>query len=58
MTEMRTKIYLGGFLLMPALVVLVMLTLFSFNLYVFLTMVLLFSFGVVLGPPFLEGEAR
>lgn len=53
MTAMRTKIYLGGFILAPALALLILLTLFSFNMWMFLTLLLLFSFGVVFGPFFL-----
>lgn len=56
MTAMRTKIYLGGFIAAPILALLILLTLFSFNMWIFLTLVLLFSFGVVFGPFFLEGK--
>lgn len=55
MMNASTKMYLGGFILTPALVLLVLLTFFSFNMWLVLTMLLLFSFGVVLGPAFLGG---
>jgi hypothetical protein len=56
MTALRTKVYLGGFILAPVLAIFALLTFFSFNMWVFLTFTLLFACGVVLGPAFLGGE--
>lgn len=57
MTALRTQVYLGGFILAPALAIFLLLAVFSFNMWLFLTFIMLFSIGVVLGPAFL-GEAE
>lgn len=50
--------YLLIFIALPALILVTLVALSSFNLYAVLIAASLFGIGVVMGPAFLQGEVR
>lgn len=56
MTETRSAIYVGGFIVVPALALLLMITFMDFHMWLLLTIFILFGSGVVIVPAFLGGE--